>query len=538
MRQDRTQARRPAQRQPVRPGLAAAVVATATLAAACSDKTGVAGSRLFVGLANDAINLDPARANDNESIEVSDQIYARLVRFGAGLGEPEPDLAKGWRVSEDGMTWTFDLRPDVTFHDGTPVDAAAVVFSFERQIDPRHPFHGPGFEWLAAYRNIRKVTAVGPLRVQFEIEKPYAPFLANLAMAPAAIVSPTAVRRWGGDLGKHPVGAGPFRFVEWVPGDRITLERNPTYWDSPARIQHLIFLALPEAGRRLQALESGSIDVMLHLPPDDMPFVRLHPELRFSTVTAASIAYLALNNDSPTFADVRMRRAVAHAIRREALVKLIYQGLAVPASGPLPPSLWGSRNDQVAYSYDVDRARQLLSEAGYKRNPARPLKLYAPSVPRIYLPAPERFAEIIKANLAEIGIPVEIVFADITTLKRALQKGEHDMALFGWVGDNGDPDNFLYTLLDRDNAVGDGAQNIAFYRSERFHTLIMNAQRTTVRAEREHLYSEAQDVLAVDSPWVPLAHTKLAIATRATVRHLTVRPTSLPIYRLAEVAPR
>ena len=223
------------------------------------------------------MNLDPARANDIESLEVAEQVYGRLVRFAPGRLEPEPDLATSWSVSADGTVWTFELRPDVTFHDGTPFDADAVVFSFERQLLADHPAHEPDFVWSRAFHNIRRVTARGRLRVQFEIDRPYAPFLANLAMGPAAIVSPTAVKRLGSKFGSHPVGTGPYRFVEWIPGDRITLERNLQYWDRPPRIRYLVLLTLPDSRERLQALESGAADVIQQLAPDDLPLVQPAP---------------------------------------------------------------------------------------------------------------------------------------------------------------------------------------------------------------------------------------------------------------------
>ena len=214
--------------------------------------------RLVVARSTDAVSLDPARTNDLESLEVAEQVYGRLVRFSPGRLEPEPDLATSWSVSADGTVWTFELRPNMYFQDGTPVDAEAVVFSFERQIVPEHPHHEPDFVWTRAYHNIRRVRADGPLRVQFEIDRPYAPFLANLAMGPAAIVSPTEVKRWGHDFGRHPVGSGPYRFVEWIPGDRITLERNPTYWDQPARTRYLVLLAMPDSRQRLQVISKAA----------------------------------------------------------------------------------------------------------------------------------------------------------------------------------------------------------------------------------------------------------------------------------------
>jgi peptide/nickel transport system substrate-binding protein len=490
--------------------------------------------RLVVARSTDAVSLDPARTNDLESLEVAEQVYGRLVRFSPGRLEPEPDLATSWTVSPDGTVWTFELRPNMQFQDGTPVDAEAVVFSIERQILPEHPNHEADFVWTRAYHNIRRVRADGPTRVQFEIDRPYAPFLANLAMGPAAIVSPTAVKKWGHDFGRHPVGSGPYRFVEWIPGDRITLERNPTYWDQPARTRYLVLLAMPDSKQRLQALESGAADVIQQLAPDDLALVRLHPDLRLAMAPAALVSYLAMNTQRRPLNDPRIRRAIAHAIRTEALVKLIYQGLGIPAIGPLPPNVWGARSDVVTYPYNPAKARALLAEAGWQGDREAPLKLFAPSTASQFMPAPARVADIIKHCLAEVGIKVDVILSDPADHQRALWAGEHDLALHGWFNDNGDPDSFLYTLLDSDNTTGTRPSNIAFYSNGWFHDVIGMAQRTTDRTERERLYSQAQAILAIDVPWVALAHSKVVFAERTNIRGLVVQPSAMGLYRFAE----
>ncbi|HEX4404256.1 MAG TPA: ABC transporter substrate-binding protein [Polyangia bacterium] len=518
--------------------VAATLLADALFVAGCARNAAPAATgadRLVVARSAEPVSLDPARATDIESLEVAEQVYGRLVRFAPGRLEPEPDLATSWSVSDDGTSWTFQLRPDVTFQDGTPVNAEAVVFSFERQLIPDHPAHEADFVWTRAFHNIRRVRAVTPLRVQFDIDRPYAPFLANLAMGPAAIVSPTAVRKLGSAFGRHPVGAGPYRFVEWIPGDRITLERNPTYWDRAARTRYLVLLVMPDSRQRLQALESGSADIVEQLAPDELPLVRLNPDLRLAMAPAALVSYLAMNTQKRPLDDPRIRRAIATAIRRDALVKLVYQGVGMPAIGPLPPNVWGARSDVVTYPYDPDRARKMLAEAGW--HPTVPLKLYAPSTPTPYNPDPARVAAIIKTCLAEVGIPVEIVLNDAVEHQRALWAGEHDLALHGWFNDNGDPDNFLYTLLDSDNTTGSRPSNIAFYSNGWFHDVIGVAQRTTDRTERERLYSQAQAILATDVPWVPLAHSNVVFATRANVRGLVVQPSSIGLYRGVERVP-
>jgi len=520
--------------------VAIALAAVATMAISGCQGTppaAQAADRLVVARSSDAVNLDPARANDIESLEVAEQVYGRLVRFAPGRLEPEPDLATSWSVSSDGTIWTFELRPNVRFHDGTPVDADAVVFSFERQIVAEHSAHEPDFVWSRAFHNIRRVTALGRLRVQFEIDRPYAPFLANLAMGPAAIVSPAAVKRYGSKFGSNPVGTGPYRFVEWIPGERITLERNAQYWDHPPRIRYLVLLTLPDSRERLQALESGAADVIQQLAPDDLSLVSLHPDLTLAAAPEALVSYLAMNTQRRPLNDPRIRRAIAHGIRRDALVKLIYQGLGIPAIGPLPPNVWGARSDVVTYPYDLSRARALLVEAGWKGAAGPPLKLLAPNVPRQYMPAPDRVANTIKMSLAEIGIPVDVVLNDPEEHQRALWAGEHDLALHGWFNDNGDPDNFLYTLLDSDNTMGGRPSNIAFYANSWFHDVIGMAQRTTDRTERERLYSQAQAILATDVPWVPLAHSKVVFAVRANLKGLVVQPSAMGLYRWVERVP-
>jgi peptide/nickel transport system substrate-binding protein len=525
-------------RRPARFALVAAlVVGSAAALAGCKSAQPLPGGpadRLVVARSTDAVSLDPARTNDLESLEVAEQVYGRLVRFSPGRLEPEPDLALSWTVSADGTVWTFELRPNMVFQDGTPVDAAAVVFSFERQIIPEHPYHEPDFVWTRAYHNIRRVRADGPLRVQFEIDRPYAPFLANLAMGPAAIVSPSAVKRWGHDFGRHPVGSGPYRFVEWIPGDRITLERNPTYWDQPARTRYLVLLSMPDSKQRMQALESGAADVIQQLAPDDLPLVRLHPDLRLAMAPAALVSYLAMNTQRRPLNDPRIRRAIAHAIRTEALVKLVYQGLGIPAIGPLPPNVWGARSDVVTYPYNPAKARALLAEAGWQGDREPPLKLFAPSSASQYMPAPARVADIIKHCLGEVGVKVDVILSDPADHQRALWAGEHDLALHGWFNDNGDPDSFLYTLLDSDNTTGSRPSNVAFYSNGWFHDVIGMAQRTTDRTERERLYSQAQAILAIDVPWVPLAHSKVVFAERTNVRGLVVQPSAMGLYRFAE----
>jgi peptide/nickel transport system substrate-binding protein len=486
---------------------------------------------LVVGRPTDALSLDPARVSDNESVEVCEQIYEALLTYNSGEKRIQPGLAESWHMSSDGRQWTFRLRKGVRFHDGTPLDADAVVFSLERQRDPRHRFHtrdrtGLSFVyWQNVYRNVRRVEALDPLTVRITIDRLYAPFEANMAMFPVAIVSPTAVARWGADYYRHPVGTGPFRFLSWEHG-RIVVERNPDYWGTPPSIERLVFRTIPDGRQRLIELESGALDVAYSIPPDQLQFVELLPDLVVHEEPSLAVAYLAMNTTHHPFDDVRVRRAVNHAVNRDPIVKLAYQGLASPATGPLPPEQWGYHEALTTYPYDLERARALLADATAdgRFDPSRVLRLYAPANPRPYLPEPEIIARVLQANLAAVGIRTKLVIQGVEKHGESCERGDHDLCLFGWVSDNGDPDNFLYTLFDQDNTTPGVAQNLAFYRDVELHQLLVGAQRITARARREELYRRAQERIALEAPWVPIAFARMAVAARVNVVGLAINP--------------
>jgi peptide/nickel transport system substrate-binding protein len=507
----------------VRRIIAAAAAASLALAAGCAPDKPVSDQPVLVGRGADAIALDPARITDAESSEVTEQIFDHLVRYKPDSTEIEPSLAESWEQSPDGRVWTFHLRKNVRFHDGTPFDADAVVFSFDRQRDPHHPYHQSDFSyWESNFRNIQSVEALDPYTVRITIERSYAPFLSNLAMFPVSIVSPSAVKKWGPEFARHPVGTGPFRFVEWSPGERIMLAANPTYWGGAPKIQHLVFVTIRDPRQRLVALEGGAIDVAENLSPEDLQFVALHPELKLLHVAANNVAYLAMNTQHPPFDDVRVRRAVNYAINKTALVKLIYQGRGRPASSPLPPSLWAHKDEDL-YPYDRAEAMRLLADAHYG-HPAKRPKLYVMDTQRSYMPAPETVARIIQHNLRDVGMDVEVVINDFDTHSRLTQNGVHDLCLLGWSADTMDPDNFLYVLFDPENAEPGVARNLSFFKNAELHGILSWAQESSDRGERERFYKKAQDLIAQEAPWVPLAYGEVVVAARVNLTDLHIHP--------------
>lgn len=495
---------------------------------------------LIVGRAADAIGLDPARVTDNESVEICAQVYEPLLRYRSGTTEVEAGLAVSWTVSEDGRQWDFALREGVRFHDGTPLDAEAVVFSFQRQLDVNHPYHladssGLDFGWRANYKNIDSVEATGSHSVRITIDRKFAPFEANLAMFPVGIVSPSAVKEWGEEFYRHPVGTGPFAFSEWSEG-RIVLERNPQYWGEMPKLKRLIFKAIPDARQRLVALESGAVDVAYSILPDEQQFVTLHPALTLYRAPANNVSYVALNTEHPPFDDVRVRQAVNRAINREPVVKLAYQGMAIPAAGPLPPTQWGYFPKSFNYPYDPARARAELESLLVEGviDPEHEIAFYVPTTPRPYLPDPGMVARIIKSNLEEVGLNVRLIEQEFSGHLEDLRRGKHDMSLMGWVGDNGDPDNYLFVLFDKDNATLGRARNLSFLKDAELHSLLLEAQQGRERAGRSKIYKRAQARIGALAPWIPLVHSEIAVVARSDIQGIVISASAQVLFEKVE----
>ena len=317
---------------------------------ACSQQT---GRTLVFGRGGDSVGLDPALETDGESFKVCDNIYETLVTFVPERTDLAPGLATSWQASEDGLTWTFHLREGVVFHDGMPFNADAVVFSLARQFKADHPFHkveGAYQYWssMSMSEIVRDVRKIDDVTVGIDLKRPNAPFLSNLAMNFCAIVSPSAVEKWGADFARHPVGTGPFRFVNWIKDDRIVLDRNPDYWGSAPKIERLIFRSIPENSVRLIALTQGSIDGMDNLVPDFLPTIESHDHLALLSQPGMNVGYLAMNMDKEPFQKLNVRRAINHAIDKQALIDNLYQGLAIPAVNPIPPTIWSYRKKTPA----------------------------------------------------------------------------------------------------------------------------------------------------------------------------------------------
>lgn len=474
---------------------------------------------LVFGRGGDSTSLDPAVTTEGESFKVTKNIYETLTEFGPQDTEVNPGLATEWESSPDGLTYTLTLREGVKFHDGTDFNADAVVYNFERwKAGNAEQFYYYNSQFAGI---IDTVEAVDPHTVKFTLTRPLAPFLKNLAMSPFGIASPEAIEQHGDKFLENPVGTGPFKFQEWKRNDRITLVKNENYWnpDLP-KLETLIFRAIPDNSARLNALMSGEVDLIDGVNYTDIPQIEGNPDLQVFNRPSMNVAYLGLTATREPFDDPLVRRAMNHAIDKQAIIDAFYSGAAIPAVNPMPPVIAGYNDEIPGYEYDPEKAKELLTEAGFPDG--FEMELWAMPVPRPYMPNGQKVAEAIQANLADIGVTANIVSFEWGVYLEKARLGEADAFLLGWTGDNGDADNFLYVLLDKDSIE---SNNYSYYSSDELHEVLIEAQSETDLAAREELYKKAQEIIFEDAPWVPLVHAEPALAGKKGIENFLPHPT-------------
>jgi ABC-type transport system substrate-binding protein len=490
------------------------------------------GGTLVFGRSGDSVGLDPGRETDGESFYIADNVYETLVAFKPGSTEIIPDLATSWDISSDGLTYTFHLRTGVKFHDGTPFNADAVVYSLGRQFKKDMPAYknGPWQYWggMDMDNIVKDVVKVDANTVRITLKKQEVPFIANLAMNFAAIVSPTAAEKWGADFKSHPVGTGPFRFVSWTKDDNIVLERNPDYWGQKAYLDRVIFKVIPDPTARYLSLKKGEVDLIDFPSPQDIPAIKSDPNLKIVQQPGLNVGYLALNVEKKPFDSKLVRQAMNYAINKQEIIDAVYGALGTPAKNPIPPTMWSYNDDIKAYPYDPDMAKKLLAQAGYPNGFAT--DLWAMPVSRPYNPNAKKVAEIMQAQLAKVGITASIVSYEWGTYLDKTEHGEHQTAMLGWTGDNGDPDNFLFVLLSIP-ATQIPAQNISFWKNEQFEQLIEKAKVTPNQATRTELYKQAQVIFHEEAPWVPIAHSIVVEPMKKTVEGFVLYPTGKRVFQ-------
>jgi dipeptide transport system substrate-binding protein len=496
-----------------------APAALAALALACG---AVSAKTLVYCSEGSPENFYPGMNTTGTSFDVTTQVYNTIVEFERGGTKVVPGLAEKWDISADGTQYTFHLRKGVKWHSTSKsfkptrdFNADDFIFMLERQWKESDPFfkvtsqNHSYFNDMGMPKLLKSVDRIDDYTVKIVLNQPEAPFLANLAMQYAGIQSKEyaiAMLKAGTPekVDQDPIGTGPFYLVQYQKDAIIRFKAFPQYWGGKAKIDDLVFAITPDASVRWAKLQKGECHVMPYPNPADLDAIRKDPNVQVLEQPGLNVGYLSFNTTKKPFDDVRVRKAVSMAINKKAIIDGVYLSTGVAAKNPIPPSMW-SYNDAVKDDpYDPEAAKKLLAQAGFPDGFST--DLWAMPVQRPYNPNAKRIAELMQADLAKINVKAEIKSFEWGEYRKRLQAGEHQMGMMGWTGDNGDPDNFLYTLLGCASAKSASGSNVSKFCYQPYEDLVVKAKSTTRQSERDALYKKAQVIFKEQAPWFTIAH--------------------------------
>ena len=476
---------------------------------------------IVIGLVAEPVTMDPPQITDLNSARVTKRIFEGLVGQELGSYKLVPGLAQSWDISRDGLIYTFKLRPNVTFHDGTPFNAEAVKFVFERQLNDKGPYYATGtYPYVKGFLgNVAGVEVLDASTVQIKLKAPLTPFLQYLAHQSLFMFSPESLKKWGKDVVKHPVGTGPFKLETWEPGVKVVLARNDQYWGGAPKIRQAIYVPIVEAQARLVALKTGDIDLTMDVPPDSLDELRRDPNLVVAESNSSAVWYVTLNTRHPILKDRRARQALNHAVNKEAIIRDILRGTAIVSRGPISPVYGPYYEENTArYPHDLEKARALLKEAGYAGG--FELGFLVPESGS-GMQSPVEMATVIQANLAQIGVRAKIQTMEWGAYLRKYLE-QPDMAEMSWNPSIGDPDHMMYMLLSSDRFPP--AFNSGYYQNDRVDDLLRRARTIIDEKARVPLYREAQKLVVEDAPWIFVDHGKQVIVHRKRVQGFKLHP--------------
>lgn len=467
----------------------------------------------------------------------SHQLYDRLLDFDPETRKIIPGLASSWKVSDDGLVYTFQLRKGVEFHT-TPYfqpsryfNANDIIFSMNRWRDDNHPFHNvsdadyPYFESLGLDELITDIKRINGYRIEIHLNKPDSSFLANLATDFAVVLSEEYAEELlvlgkPENLDVMPIGTGPFQFVAYHKDRYIRYAKHHNYWRGATKLDTLIFDITPSSSLRLAKLMTGECDVISLPAHSELNIIRDRPNLVLDEKAGLNVGFWAFNSSKPPFDNPEIRRALAMAIDKATLLEAVYFGSASKATGLTPPSSWAYQADLRDTAYNPILARELLKKNNIPED--FEMDIWAMPVERSYNPNATMMAELMQGYLEDVGIIANIVSFEWSSFRRRLQSGAHDSVLIGWSADNGDPDNFYRPLLSCD-AIGSGT-NRAQWCNPLYDEVINEALTYSDFETRAALYQTANAIIADQIPLVPIAHAYRYQAYRDNIQNLTINP--------------
>jgi peptide/nickel transport system substrate-binding protein len=530
------------------PTAAAPAAAQPTAAAAAPSGAADTSKFLVFGNSGEPDNIDTMDTFSGQALYVGIQAQELLIDLKPGTLDLVPRLATEWTPNADSSEWTLKLRTGVKFTDGTPFNADAVVFNFKRMAEPDFEFGFRGGDTGKKYESFtslfggykgdpkslwKDIAKVDDSTVKFSFTQPLALFPNYLAGTYFGIASPDAVKKAGQKYGTPDggiVGTGPFKFVEWRPGESITFVRNDDYWGDKAKMPGLVIRFLKDAPQRVAELKAGSVDFATNLPPDAIADLKNSSDLQVVPFPAFNIAFLALDERVKPLDDPKVRQAIAYAIDKQAILDSLYGGVGTVATDFLPDGMaWARPDNPEAYAYDPEKAKALLKEAGYPDGFSTmvmtdgselPLELWYMPVSRPYYPTPKPVAEAYQTYLADVGIKVELKTEDWGVYLDNFNGGKkHGMTMLGWTGDYADPNNFLFTQF------GPGNEKEAGYKNEQVWDLLGKAGAATSQDASSKFFKDAGALINKDLPRIPIVHAPPVYAAKKGLQGWSPSPT-------------
>jgi peptide/nickel transport system substrate-binding protein len=510
-----------------RSSLALAGAATlSTLPRLRAEAAPATGGTLTIARPVDSISLDPYRDSSAPGTWVYGLIYDSLVTLGTDM-TVQPGLASSWRVLSPSKV-RFSLRHGVQFQDGTPCNAAAVKFNFDRTFNAKTP----GI-WASFAGPIAGATVVDDYTVDVESTEPFAPLLVNLAVVHGAMASPDAVRKQGDAFGRHPVGTGPFKFVEWVPNDHITLARNDAYWGPKPNLDRIVFRIMPEEEARMIALRNGEVDMVLLPSLTQLPSLARDSNYTIASVTGTRTVFIACTLTQPPMDDVRVRRALMIGTDRKSIVDNLVGPAGTLANDMMAPDIFGyaPQHLDTRYPHDAKGAVAMLAEAGFRPGPggvlARdgvPLTLSMMSSRGRY-PKDAEISEAFQAQMRDLGVRVDVQTPEYAVVFSTLRAPTLNVPLMmsAWGNITGDADHTLVTTA-RSDQVPPRGWNAFRYLNPQYDAVVNQARTSVNSAQRRALYAQAQGMLARDLPYFPIYNMNNIAAMRSYVKGFVPHP--------------
>lgn len=455
------------------------------------DTNGETGKRdnLIVAINSSPATLDPYGTTDLPAARVTTNVFDTLVRIDEN-NEVAPCLAESWEIVDD-LTYRFKIREGVKFHDGSELTVDDVAFSFKMNSQSPHA--------VTVNTNIdfENCKVIDEHTFEMKLKQPFGPILRYMAAAVMAIVSEKSYTELGEDFGTKPVGTGPYKVVDWVTDDRIELTRFDDYWGEPAKIKDVTVRLVPESTTRSIEVETGGIDIACRVSASDVARLEENPNITVDRQETYSTNFICLTTTQPPLDNVLVRKAINYAIDKEAILKVVYKGIGVIGSAPMSPTLFGYNDSLPQYTRDVEKAKQLLAEAGYADG-------FDITISHNEDQVRGDICEMVQAQLSEVGINVEIETLEWGAFIERVYEGSMQMFTLGWSASSGDPDVALYSCFHTDNFGAGG--NMSFYSNPEVDELLVKGRVSNDDAVRKEAYMKAQEIIWDESPYVFLQH--------------------------------